>query len=141
MLTFNDFYEQVSLWRKDGKYQLIGLSAQKRLEASNLLCLGHGSYWYWMDKDWFAKAKILNVLKQNRNGQWVPVADYRSEDVAVGQKGRETIYEKQSKLSLRRFDEFAASYEDWLTKQQRTNLYMNSLLSQEPLLPPELFTA
>lgn len=133
MLEFRDFKSQIDQWRKEKKWALIAASAKKRLEAMGYQELPLGSYCRWIEPADLKKALMLGVLKENKYGQFVPVAFEKVEEKVTGKVGRETIKEYTRVLDYSKFQNWAASYELRQFAKRKEMEYVEVLSSQMTL--------
>jgi len=140
MMSSQDFSKQIQTWAHNKEWLKVKISAKKRLEAKGIIDLGIGSYWRFMDKEWFEKAKQEEIIKQNAYGQWVPLVVMEEKTETIGRRGKDAITKivgtRISQESLRKLKDFSDRYEAWKKRTYQTNLEFNRIIeSNKDILP------
>ena len=128
MLPLDKYVVMIRDWADKNLFGNIKISANKRLEALGYMDLGVGSWYRFIHKDWFIKARDEGIIKQNGYGQWVPFVDVANEQEVIGMRGKIEILSSKkttkriTKESMERLKEFNRRYDEWMKTQEQIEL-------------------
>jgi|GEM_PF-5524947 len=139
MMSSMDFFKQIEVWAHNKEWMKIKISASKRLQAQNFVDLGIGSYWRFMDKEWFEKAKEEGVIRLVKN-QWLPLVDTEEKTETIGRRGKDVLTKavgrRISQGSLQKLKNFSDRHDAWKKQTYQINLEFNRIMeSNKDILP------
>jgi len=108
-----DFFSIRDILKKmieEKDYEGVTKKVEEWFKSRGLVELPEGSYWKWMYKDWFEKAIKEKYLTKNKDGQYVPLIYETTIEKPIGKRGKDIVYEKNTKLDSARFFKFAQEY-------------------------------
>jgi hypothetical protein len=133
MLPLDKYLPLITEWAKKKQWGMMRASASKRLEAMGYVDLGLGSWYRYMHKDWFEKAKQEGLLVK-KNDMWIPFVEIEVNHEVIGMRGKTPIYDKKkekskiSQASMDKLDEFDKRYKKWLYGKEQTSMHFDRLV-------------
>jgi hypothetical protein len=128
MLPLDKYVVMIREWADKNLFGNIKISAGKRLEALGYIDLGVGSWFRFIHKEWFIKARDEGIIKQNAYNQWVPFVEVANEQEVIGMRGKTEILSSKkttkriTKESMERLRDFDRRYQEWMKSQEQIEL-------------------
>lgn len=134
MMPIGDFITTIKDWAKKKDWKIIKISASKRREAHGLMDLGIGSWFRFIEKEWFEKAISEGIIIKNEYDLWVPLVDIENKQEAIGKKGRDTMYStkgiKISSVSILKLKNFMDRYSQWKKQSYQVEADFTRLIDE-----------
>lgn len=123
MLTTEEFRDQIKIWFKQEKYELVRASSTKRIHAKGYVDLGLSSFMRWIEPEWLEEAKRRGVVTLDKKGNWIPIVGVREEETVTGHRGKYAITETKTKLDKSNFEKFMQDYKEFSEKKRSKEIF------------------